>query len=246
VRAGLGKIIPLVGGAAGDEWRFEKTYQYCQDQVLTQTTVGAALGGDFTFGIGVRHGWEPVGLPMKVTKSRGHRLYELNGRPAAQFYQDTFGEHVDFLHQESLGRAGVLYPLGMSTPHSTEFLLRAAFSLEADGAVHYAADLPEGAEVCLMIGSVEGAVKAARIAAMEALSQMQGRTPQMAFVFNCIARRRMFGRHAVEEIETIRDIIGMQVPVAGFYTFGEIAPVEGLKTNPTSFHNETVVILLLG
>ena len=118
--------------------------------------------------------------------------------------------------------------------------------MEADGALHYTADLPEGAEVCLMIGSVEGAIKAARIAAMEALSQMQGRIPRAAFVFNDIARRKMFGRRALDEIETIRDIIGPQVPLAGFYTYGEVAPVEGLKANPTFFHNETVVILLLG
>lgn len=246
VREGLGKIVPMVGGAAGDEFLFEKTYQYCHAAVLTQTAVGAALSGDFTFGIGVRHGWDPVGLPAKVTKSRGHRLYELNGVPAVQFYEDTFGEHFDRQRREPLGRVGLLYPLGMSIPDSTEFLLRAAFSVEPDGALHYAADLPEGADVCLMIGSVEGAIKAARIAAMEALSQMQGRTPKIAFVFNCIARRKMFGRRAHEEIDTIRDIIGEKVPLVGFYTYGEIAPVEGLKTNPAFFHNETVVILLLG
>jgi hypothetical protein len=246
VRESLGKVVPVVGGAAGDEFLFEKTYQYCHDRVLTQTTVGAALSGDFIFGIGVRHGWEPVGLPMTVTKSRGHRLYELNGCPAVQFYEDTFGEHFDHRRPEPLGKVGLLYPLGMSLPNSTEFLLRAAFSVEPDGALHYAADLPEGAEVCLMIGSVEGAIKAARIAAMEALSQMQGRTPTAALVFNCIARRKMFGRRAAEEIDAIRDIIGLRVPLAGFYTYGEIAPVEGLKTNPTFFHNETVVILLLG
>jgi hypothetical protein len=246
VRESLGKVVPVVGGAAGDEFLFEKTYQYCHDQVLTQTTVGAALSGDFVFGIGVRHGWEPVGLPMKVTKSQGHRLYELNGAPALQFYEDTFGEHFDRRRQDPLGLVGLLYPLGMSLPSSSEYLLRGALSVEPDGALHYAADLPEGAEVCLMIGSVEGAIKAARIAAMEALSQMQGRTPQAALIFNCIARRKMFGRRAGEELDAIRDIIGLRVPVAGFYTYGEIAPVEGLKSNPTFFHNETVVILLLG
>jgi len=246
VRAGLGKIVPMVGGAAGDDFLFEQTQQYYADRVLTHTAVGAALSGNFNFGIGVRHGWEPVGLPVKITKSRGHRLYELNGEPAVRFYEDIFGEYFEHLRQEPLGRVGLLYPLGMSIPSSSEFLLRAAFSVEPDGALVYNADLPEGAEVCLMIGSVEGAVKAARIAAMEALSQMQGRTPQMAFVFNCIARRKLFGRHAEAEIATIRDIIGERVPVAGFYTYGEIAPVEGLKTNPASFHNETVVILLLG
>jgi hypothetical protein len=246
VQAGLNRSLPVVGGAASDEFLFQKTYQYINTQVLTQTVVGAALEGDFVFGVGVRHGWEPVGLPVTVTKSQGHRLYELNGCPAVQFYEEYFGEYFNRQSHEVFGRLAVLYPMGMAIPDSAEYLLRAPFSVEADGSVNYAADLPEKAEVRLMIGSVEGAIKAARIAAMEALSQMQGRKPKLALIFNCIARRKVLGRRADEEIAAIRDIIGHQVPVAGFYTYGEIAPAEGIKGNSISFHNETVVILLLG
>ena len=39
-------------------------------------TITAAMG------IGVRHGWMPVGEPMVVTKSEEHFIVELNGMPA--------------------------------------------------------------------------------------------------------------------------------------------------------------------
>jgi len=75
---------------------------------------------------------------------------------------------------------------------------------------------------------------------------MQGRPPQLVLVFNCVARRKVLGRRAADEIKTVRDILGPRVPTAGFYTYGEIAPLEGNTANPSFFHNETVVILTLG
>jgi hypothetical protein len=66
-------------------------------------------------------------------------------------------------------------------------------------------------------------------------------------VFNCIARNKLFGRNATDEIEAIRSILGQDVPVIGFYTYGEIAPfgIEGAKRK-SYFHNETAVVIALG
>ncbi len=242
----LGETAPLIGGAAGDDFVFQKTYQYLQDQVLSGALVGAGLHGDFTFGVGVRHGWEAVGRPVHVTQSCAQRLQELNHQPAIRLYEEYFGEFAQRLHTEPLARLAVSYPLGMAIPDSSEFLLRAPFSFQKDGSILCKAEIPEGSEVRLMIGSTERAIAAARIAAMEALSQMQGRPPQLVLVFNCVARRKVLGRRAADEIKTVRDILGPRVPTAGFYTYGEIAPLEGNTANPSFFHNETVVILTLG
>jgi hypothetical protein len=43
------------------------------------------------FAFGVNHGWMPVGLPMKITKSEGAILKEVNNRPAIALYEDYFG-----------------------------------------------------------------------------------------------------------------------------------------------------------
>jgi hypothetical protein len=246
VQEEIGSNIPLIGGAAGDDNLFKTTFEYLDGAVHSGTVVAAGLEGDFHFGIGVRHGWEPIGMPVRVTKSEGNRLLEINGLPAIRLYEEYFGEYTERLRTEPLGRLAVYYPLGQAVPDSDELLLRAPLTVEADGSIKLAAGVPEGVEVRLMIGSVERALQAARIAAMEALSQMQGRLPKLVLIFNCVARRRLLGPRAGEEIALIRDIMGKDVPVAGFYTYGEIAAVEGIKTNPSCFHNETMVILALG
>ena len=246
LQAELGEGRTAIGGTAGDDFRFQRTHQFFRTETLTASAVGASLRGDFTFGAGVRHGWEPVGLPMRVTKSEGNRIVEINGQPAAKLYEDYFGDLVHRFHGEPLGRMAVAYPLGLAVPGSPEYLLRAPFSVDARGGIDCKAAIPEGAEVRLMIGNPSRAIQAARIAAMEAIAQLKGRLPRIALVFNCVPRRRLLGRLAAEEIEAIRDVLGRNVPLIGFYTYGEIAPLLGVAAEASSFHNETVVILALG
>jgi hypothetical protein len=100
-----------------------------------------------------------------------------------------------------------------------------------------------------MIGSTEEAVKVAREAAQTALKQLEGAAPQAIIIFNCIARNKLFGERSGEEINAIQEVLGRDVPLIGFYTYGEQAPLGGEvknieKCNP-AFHNETVVITVL-
>jgi hypothetical protein len=49
-----------------------------------------------------------------------------------------------------------------------------------------------------------------------------------------------------EEISAIQAVLGREIPLIGFYTYGEQAPINGESRNfercNTVFHNETVVI----
>jgi hypothetical protein len=101
-----------------------------------------------------------------------------------------------------------------------------------------------------MIGSIEDAVRVAHVAAQNALDQLEGSKPRAIIVFNCIARNKLFGQRSGEEISAIQEVIGRDVPLIGFYTYGEEAPMNGEVRNinkcNSAFHNETVVIAVLG
>ena len=69
-------------------------------------------------------------------------------------------------------------------------------------------------------------------------------------MFNCIAREKLFGSRAGEEIKAVMKIIGKDIPLLGFYTYGEQAPINGEildvgKIN-SRFYNETVVLFAVG
>jgi len=60
--------------------------------------------------------------------------------------------------------------------------------------------------------------------------------------FDCIARRGVLGEEGIQrEIERVVDNAD-GAPVAGFYTYGEIARTTGV----TGFHNQTLVVLAVG
>lgn len=248
----LGAHFPLVGGAAGDDFLFEKTYQYCNDQVVTGTVAGVGLSGSFTLGIGVRHGWLPIGIPMKVTKSHGAVVEELDNRPAISIYQDYFGEKAEDLKKEPLARMAITYPLGIKAPELDEYLIRDPITVDEKGAITCAAEIPEGSEIRLMIGSKEHAIEAAQEAARKLMKEFEadGTTPKFVLMFNCIAREKLFAQKAKEEIESVMDIVGRDVPLLGFYTYGEVAPIAGESRDPakinTRFYNETIVMCAIG
>ncbi len=247
----LGEHFPLVGGASGDDFRFEKTYQYLNDKVYSGSVVGVGLSGEFSFGIGVKHGWTALGIPKKVTKSEGSVLHELDGEPAIKVYEDYFGEEeAKVLKEKTLAQLAITYPLGMKVDGSDEMLIRDPISVDEHGSITCAAEIPEGSEIQLMVGSRKEAVKVAQMAAKNAVEQLEGVDPSAVIIFNCIARNKLFGEHSAEEIEAIQKEVGVNTPLIGFYTYGEQAPLGGEVRNiekcNSAFHNETVVICVLG
>lgn len=242
-----GEKALVVGGAAGDDFLFKETFVYLNDQVISSGLVGVGLAGDIAIGVGVRHGWQPIGLPMTVTKSHGAVLEEVDGKPAVSIYEDHFGKQAEELRSEPLATMAITYPLGMNIEGSDELLIRDPITVDEKGAITCAAEIPEGSKIRLMIGSKEEAFKAAEEAARKAMAQLNGKTPQAVIMFNCIARNKLFGRHAIDEIQGIQNILGANVPLIGFYTYGEIAPIGGdMEKCLSCFHNETAVIVVIG
>ena len=248
----LGEHFPVVGGAAGDDFLFEKTYEYMDDEVVSGAVAGVGIAGEFSMGVGVRHGWIPIGVPMKVTKSEGSVVHELDNRPAISIYEDYFGEKASELRKEPLARMAITYPLGIKIPDLDEYLIRDPITVDDNGAITCAAEIPEGSEIRLMIGSKEKAIEAAQDAAKKLMKDFeeQGSAPKLILMFNCIAREKLFGQAAKDEIQAVMEIIGKDVPLLGFYTYGEQAPVGGeirdsAKIN-SRFYNETIVLFAIG
>jgi hypothetical protein len=67
-------------------------------------------------------------------------------------------------------------------------------------------------------------------------------------MFSCVGRKLVLGRRTQEEVDAVRNILGEDVPIIGFYTYGEIGPIDKWKEElaAAKFHNETVVLWVLG
>jgi len=61
-------------------------------------------------------------------------------------------------------------------------------------------------------------------------------------------KRRLGVKTIKNEIDAIQEVLGKQVPMIGFYTYGEVAPLAG-EIDPkcfSVFHNETMTLMVLG
>ena len=80
---------------------------------------------------------------------------------------------------------------------------------------------------------------ASRAACQDSLGALDGRPALGVLVFVCMARRGVLVDRGIKaEIDQVAAAAG-GAPVAGFYTYGEIARTRGIN----GFHNQTLVAL---
>jgi len=256
----MGNGFPLVGGAAGDDMNFKKTYQYYNGEVLTDAAVGLAVSGKVRYAIGADHGWQPIGNARVVTKAKGTTLYELDGKPAFSIYKDYFGERAsDF--KKALSLAAVSYPLGMETKGTDQFrnavekqaclfMIRAPLSIQEDGSIVCGAEVIEGSRIFLMIGTQSSALWAARETVRRLVEEVPGIKPRLVFLSDCIARKILYGERSKEEIEAIKEAAGSDAHVFGFYSYGQIAPLAvaplDVNTCDPGFYEQSISVAVFG
>lgn len=237
----VGAAVPLVGGCAGDDLKMKTTYQFHGREVFTDAVVAAGISSDSPFGIGVRHGWKKVGDPMLTTKSAGNRVYEINDEPALDVYLRSLDTPTEAHHDPAaFTRFALTHPLGLDSAGGecqVRFIGEADFEDRSLGCI---AEVPQGGLVWFMEGDDDSVLQATDAACTDALENLDGNSPLGIIAFDCIARRGILGDEGIGvEIDRLAALTGS--PVAGFYTYGEIARTRGIS----GFHNQTLVVLAL-
>ena len=242
----LGKSFLFIGGAASDDLRFTTTYQYFQNQVLTDSALGLLWGGDIHYGFGIQHGWKPIGKARTVTSCEGRIIKTIDNAAAISIYKDYFGEEANNLYKTKLARTAILYPLGIYLEDEQEHILRNVLEVTEDGFLVCQGDIPKGASIRLMIGNKDSCIQAARQAAEEAKNMLHSKQPKFIMVIDSVSRNKLLQRNAVKEIEAITEVFDKSVPLIGFYSFGESAPLKTLGYQGQAyFHNEAIAILVI-
>ena len=247
----LGNDFEIVGGALGDEADFKHTYQYYNGKVYEDTVVGMLIcgGKKMKTATGVRSGWESIGNRMRCTKSKGNVVYELDNKRILDVYEEYLGKE----RSKKLPAIGLEYPIGLIDETAEiegykYFQLRSPLGVDKKkGSISFAAAIPEGKPVTLTYSSREYIIKGSSQAAVQAKKTLKGK-PRLIMMFSCIARKMVLSRRTNEEVQAVKKVFGKDVPIIGFYTYGEIGPIDKRKASlrNTRWHNETVVLYVLG
>jgi len=241
VRQALGPGIPILGGGGAPEDAFgaaqgQLSRQFLGDAVAEDALAILLFSGPLAFSFGVDTGWHSVGPRGMVTSATPEAVQEIDGSPAIDFYERYLG----------LREPATANPLAVYEPGSERFYLRTPTGHDREnGSVTFFGGIPTGSTVQLTVAGIDDIFVGTGDAISEAMAAFpDGAQPEAALLFSCAVRKFVLGTRASHEIEMAREMLGADMPVAGFYCLGEIAPMS--SADLSRFHNETMVAVLLG
>ncbi len=241
---GLAEHLPegvsITGGLAGDGARFQETVVVWGGVARAKSVAAVGLyGSRLRLGCASLGGWDPFGPERLITRSEANILYELDRKPALDLYKTYLGEQA-----AGLPATGLLFPLSLRMDASDEPVVRTILAVdEAANSLTFAGDVPEGALARLMKANfdrlIDGAIGAAS-ACHEAIGHS---SPELALLISCVGRKMILKQRIEEEVEGVRDVLGADTKLAGFYSYGEISPFT--VSAKCELHNQTMTITTL-
>lgn len=236
---GLAPGVKLSGGLAGDGAAFKKTFTLSRAAVSSEQIVALGFTSSrLELRHGSLHGWKPFGPARKVSRCEGNVLHELDGSPALNVYKAYLGSYAD-----GLPGSGLLFPFEMlSESHEATGLIRTILAVdEANGSLTLAGDIAQGCYLRLMHATTNSLVDGAHDAAEAAAMDVPLGTQHLALLVSCVGRKLVMGNRVDEEVEAVAGVLGNNVRVAGFYSYGEISPGPEGGTI-ADLHNQTMTV----
>jgi len=237
---GLPVGVTLSGGLAGDENFFKETFVIADDYPKQNCIVAIGFYGEhIRFGYSSIGGWSPFGIERVITKSKGNILYELDGKPALDLYKEYLGEYA-----EGLPAAGLYFPLMVrSKDHRRTFVRTIQKIDELQNTLIFSGDVPEGYYAKLMRANFDNLIDGSRQAAQISLASIGVDSVKLAILVSCVGRKLVLNQLISEEIDAARSILGTETIFTGFYSYGEISPLN--RETICELHNQTMTITLI-
>ncbi|MET4665831.1 FIST N-terminal domain-containing protein [Sphingomonas sp. PvP056] len=244
IRSGTGDAVLLSGGLAGDGARFGDTRILAGGDCLSNAVAAIGFYGEH---VRLAHGsageWQPFGPVRTISDANGAELCRLDHEPALALYERYLGDEA-----ADLPASGLLYPLEIWDPAKPDDrVVRTLLAIDRDrGTLTFAGDMPQGWKARLMRGIFDDLVDGASTAAQHALHQAStwGVAPSACLAISCVGRRLLMGQRTEEEIAAVAAALHPDIALAGFYSYGEIAPQN--VTGVPCLHNQTMTITLIG
>ena len=239
LESGLDESVALTGALCGDDLRYEKTLaSYKEDPKEGEIVLIGFYGETLEITFASYGGWLAFGPERVITKSEGSTLYEIDGQSSLELYKKYLGDKAgDF------ARSALLYPLNVIAPGKTHAVVRAVVATDMENkAMIFADEVPQDSQVQLIMISPDrisqGAFTASTLAMQDRVTK-----PQLALVISCIGRKVVMNQRVEEEIELVREVLGEDTAISGFYSYGEIAPFH--DTRSSELHNQTMTLTLI-
>lgn len=244
----LGPEVTIFGATSSDNMKGVVSYQAVDDRVYEH---GAYAVGFYdptlTVYTKATHGFVAVGEPLVVTRSTGHIIHELNGKPAWTTYTDRLGLTPQATCGDTIpiGALGEKLSPELAAEYGNNHLLRVVTKHVGDD-MYYATQCPIGTELFLTKRDEDLIFSEMSRMVKNLKTEIGGKQPVAIFHADCLARGRfLFDRIIKEELvgwmQTPFYVNNECPPWLGMYGFGEFARLGGKN----EYHNYTSALYVI-
>ena len=202
--------IPIIGGSAGDNLKFQETRVYANGQFVTNAAVLALIETRLPFKTFKLQHFVPSEKEMVITDADSSKriVYEIDGGPAAKEYAEIIGLEAKELTSQIFAMYPVMLQIG------DEWYVRFIEKVNEDGSLTFFCAIDNG--LPLTVAKGVGLVETLRKKVVE----LQNEFPSIELTLGCdciLRRLEINEKNKNEEVETELKKINF----IGFSTFGE-------------------------
>lgn len=242
---GLFGKLQLFGGLSGDDFSMKNTYQIHNGEIYQNSVSCVAMVGDFKVCYEASHGCSPVSQEHVFTKVENNIIYEIDNRPAL----DVISRYSMAEEISDWGRTSVNLCLALEAPSDIiksydKYLIRfMVHQNEEIKSVTISSNVKKGESVWLARRDLDKIDNGIVELGQSIRNKNKKKDPIAVFHFDCGVRGKMIMNEdrKMKNLRYLQNEIGPNSPWCGFYTFGEIAPLN----NKNSFHSYTLVVMAI-
>jgi hypothetical protein len=226
----VGAHVPVTGGSSGDDAVTGNWWQAANRTVGSALVVVTVLFPSGTVVSSFQAGYEVTNLSGKITRATGRQLHEIDGRPAAEVYNEwTDGAIAGIVNGggKIVQKTSALHPLGRRAGTSggvVEYVMSFLDTVLPDGTLTLFTEAREGEIVWAMRGTDDSLLgRAGRVAraSLDALSQEGSRERVRGALVVFCAASAVYVSDRMPEVVASLDVTLGDRPYLGTFTFGE-------------------------
>jgi hypothetical protein len=201
--------IHFIGGSAGDDLAFKKTFVFAHGKSFTNAAILAVLKVKKGFSIIKTQSFCPMPKTLKATKvdEATRTVLEFNGKPALTAYAEALG-----VKEADAASQFMSHPLGLLSAEGQPFV-RSPQQIKDQAMVFYC-NIKEGMELSLLSSTdIVGDTREAVLSTVKALGTVEG-----MINFHCILRTLELEQKNLTEAY---GKVFSAIPTIGFSTYGE-------------------------
>ena len=229
-----GPDVTIIGGLASNDKLDEGGIAFTNNKTSTTAVICLVIdqGKVSVDGLAVS-GWKPVGTLKTITKSEGNRVYTIDDEPVLDLLVKYTGIEVDVDDKSDVfTQIGSTIPLQVQKEHGSPVMNPPMMFNAYDRSIVFGMKVEQGSQIRFSLPPDFEVIDNV----IESGKRVNEDVPEAdaMIIFSCIGRLNAFGPMMEKENNGLQEI--WDVPMAGFFSFGEFGKTPGGKSE---FHGTT-------